>query len=139
MDEANRGSPRALQELRELLNKSPEIWEQLGDLTNHAEYAWRDLVSGDDKLMLECVKHYVDRLKGELAGPASSPVELLLAQQVVLTWMASRYAGIAAAKPGPSSLGEAKMRLKRAESAQRRHLASLKTLTEVRAYLTRKR
>lgn len=128
-----------MQELRELLNTSPEIWEQLGDLNKHVEYAWRDLVAGNDKLMLESVKRYVDRLKGELAGPAPTPIELLLAQQAALTWMASRYADIAAAHPGSMSMAEGKMRLRRAESAQRRHLASLKLLTELRAYTKPKR
>jgi len=139
VDRANAGSKTALDALRQLMNKCPEIWKEMGDLTKHAEIAWEALLAGDDRLLLESIKRFVERLKGELAGPAPSPVELLLAQQAALTWMASRYAEIAAARPGPSSLGEAKMRLKRAESAQRRHLASIKTLTELRAYSTRKR
>lgn len=139
VDRANGGSKSALDSLRQLMDKCPEIWQHVGNLTRHAEIAWTDLVAGGDHLMVETIKRYVERLKGELAGPAPTPIERLLADQAALTWLASRYAEIVSAKPGTSSLGEAKMRLKRAESAQRRHLASLKTLTELRAYSTRKK
>jgi hypothetical protein len=137
VDRANKGSKSALDCLRKLMNGCPEIWMQVGDLTRHAEFAWTDLVAGDDRLLLESIKRYVERLKGELAGPTPSPVERLLAEQAALTWLASRHAEIVAATSGTSSLGEAKVRFKRAESAQRRHLASLKALTELRVYSTR--
>jgi hypothetical protein len=138
VDHANQGSKSALAKLRELMNKCPEIWIHLGDLSKHAELAWTDLIAGGDHLIMESVKKYVERLKSELAGPEPSPIERLLAEQAALTWLASRQAEAAAAKPGPSSLGEAKMRLKRAESAQRRYLASLKALEELRAHNSRK-
>lgn len=139
VERANAGNRYCLDGLRALLNKSPEIWERLGDLARHAQYAWLDLVAGDDRLMFEAVKRYADRMKGELAGPTPTPVERLLAEQAVLTWLASRCAELASADPGPSTLAQIKIRLRRAESAQRRHLASLKTLTELRAHMRRKR
>jgi len=139
VDRANRGSKSALHCLRQLMNQCPEVWQEVGDLTRHAELAWTHLVGGDNKLVLEAVKRHVARMKGELAGPAPTPIERLLIEQVALSWLASRHAEIAAATPGTSSLGEAKVRLKRAESAQRRHLASLKTMTELRLYCTRQK
>jgi hypothetical protein len=134
---ANQGSPTALACLRQLLERCPEVWQEVGNLTRHAELAWTRLIGGDNKLVLEAVKRHVARMKGDLAGPAPTPVEQLLIEQVTLSWLASRFAEISAAAPGTSSLGEAKVRFKRVESAQRRHLASLKTLTELRAYCTR--
>jgi hypothetical protein len=138
VDRANNGSKSALDCLRKLLDQCPEVWKEVGDLSRHAELAWMDLNSGGDHLVLEAIRRHVARMKGELAGPAPTPVEQLLIEQVALTWLASRYAEMASAKPGPSSLGEAKVRLKRVESAQRRHLASIKTLTELRTYCTRR-
>jgi hypothetical protein len=137
VDRANQGSPTALACLRQLLERCPEVWQEVGDLSRHAELAWTHLIGGDNKLVLEAVKRHVARMKGELAGPAPTPIERLLIEQVALSWLASRYAEIAAATPGTSSLGEAKVRLKRAESAQRRFMTSIKTLTELRAYCTR--
>jgi hypothetical protein len=126
VERANAGNQYCLEGLRQLLADNPEIWQQVGDLARHCEFAWTDLIAGNDQLMLESIKHSIGRLKNELAGPNPPPIERLLVEQVVITWLASRYAEMAAAEPGPLSLGEARIKLKRAESAQRRHLASIK-------------
>jgi hypothetical protein len=139
VERANAGNPQCLRGLRKILDNSPEIWQAVGDLTRHAELAWTDLVGGGDHLVLEAVKRHLARMKEQLAGSEPTPVEQLLVEQVALSWLASRYADMASAKPGPSSLGEAKAQLRRSESAQRRRLAALKMLTELRAYLKRKR
>jgi hypothetical protein len=134
---ANNGSTSALDSLRQLMDRCPEVWQHVGDLTKHAELAWTDLMGGGNYLIMESVKRQVAYLKSELAGTNPTSLEKLLVEQAALTWLASRYAEMAAAKPGKSSLAEGKMMLKRAESTQRRHLASLKMLAELRVLSTR--
>jgi hypothetical protein len=52
-----------------------------------------------------------------------------------VTWLATQHADIEAACPPGASLGQAAFRLKRAESALRRHLSAVKTLTALRTLM----
>jgi hypothetical protein len=137
VDRANAGSKSALVSLRTLLDRCPEIWIQVGDLAQHAELNWLELISGGDHMMIESVKRQLTQLKTQLAGSAPTPLESLLVESVTTTWLAQKHAELGAAKSGTSSLGEANLRLRRAESAQKRHLASIKALAMLRALVPR--
>ncbi len=50
VEAANRGDKAALQQLRQALNKHPEVWQKVGDLAAHAEQTWTRLVA-DGKLL----------------------------------------------------------------------------------------
>lgn len=130
---ANAGNEACLAGLRQILDGSPEIWQTVGDLARHCELAWSDLTAGDDHLMVESIKRQVADMKVQLAGPTPSPLESILVDQAVCTWLATKHAEMDAAKPGRSGLGEASFKLKHCESAQKRHLAALKTLAMIRA------
>jgi hypothetical protein len=132
-DRANRGSEEALARLRRLLDDCPEIWDQVGDLARHAELAWLDLVAGADHLMLESIKRHIARMKDDLLGPHPTVMERLLVDQAVACYLSVRHAELALAAPGSCSPAQAAMRLRRAESAQRGYLATLKTLARLRA------
>ena len=133
-DRANGGDREALAEMRQMMDRSPEIWQHLGDLGQHSELALIDRISCENCLMVESVKRFVAHMKNDLAGPAPSAIERLMVQQVALTWLGSRNAELDLAKPGPVSLGEAKLRHKRAESAQRLYSQAFQALIDLRRY-----
>jgi hypothetical protein len=132
-DRANRGSEEALARLRRLFDDCPEIWEQVGDLARHAELAWLDLVADEDRLIHESVKRHIAKMKDRLAGPHPTPMEQLLVNQAVACYLAVQHAETSLSAPGSCSPAQAAMRLRRAESAQRRYLSTLKTLARLRA------
>jgi hypothetical protein len=130
---ANAGDAEAVQRLRRFLDLHPKIWRRAGDLAVIAEMAWTNLVVGGNLLMAESVKRRVEEMKGELAGPRPTALEKLLIDQVVVNWLAAQQAQIEAASMTGGSSAQAAFRLKRAESAQRRYLGAVKTLTTLRA------
>jgi hypothetical protein len=132
-DRANRGSEEALARLRQLLDDSPEIWQHVGDLARHAELAWIDLLTGADHLMLEAIKRHIARMKDDLLGPHPTPMERLLVDQAVACYLAVKHSETCLAAPGSTSPAQTSVRLRRAESAQRRYLGTLKTLARLRA------
>jgi hypothetical protein len=67
----------------------------------------------------------------ESSGPA--PPEELLAPEIGVTKLATDFTEAEAAQPVRGSLAATNFRLKQAESAQKHHLAAIKTLTLVRA------
>ncbi len=68
-----------------------------------------------------------------LEGDNPTPVERLLVGQVVTTWMEVQYAQLQAT----AGTAQSPRILRRAESAQKRHLAAIRSLTTVRALVPR--
>jgi hypothetical protein len=130
---ANDGDREALARLRQFLDLNPALWARAGDLTEAAERAWIELVVGTDQFAAESVRRRVAQLKAELQGPSPTRLEALLIDQISLTWLAAQHGEIQAASPAGGSLQQAAFRLRRAESAQRRHLTAIKTLATLRS------
>src|SRR5262249_25792114 len=96
---------------------------------------WTELMAGTNRLVAESVKRTLNKMKHELAGPRPTPLEKLLVDQVVVTWLAAMHGEAQAASPPGGSLEQAAFRLKRAESSQKRYLNSIKTLGLLRSAL----
>lgn len=135
VDRANDGDAEALVRLRKFLDSNPWLYRQAGDLTAQAEAAWAKRIGGKDNMAIESIRRVVADLKAGLNGPHPTPLEALLVDQVAVTWMAAQDAEMQAAASTAESLSRASFRLKRAESAQKRHLAAAKTLATLRHLL----
>jgi hypothetical protein len=131
---ADAGDGRALAGLRRFLDDHPEVWEHIGDLAARAERAWIEVIAGDDHLAVESYQRQVARMKADLNGPHATRTESLLVEQVVSCWLAMKYDEMAAALQGGSA-EQAGLRLRRAESTQRRYASALKLLVLLRAKL----
>jgi hypothetical protein len=130
---ANTGDRESLEALRLFLDDHPEIQETVGDLTRTAEASWLDLLVSDDTLGRESVRRQLEKLKSDLAGTHAAGLEKLLVDEIGVCFLANRHAEIMAAGPAGGSLAQAAFRLRRADSAQRRFLSSIKTLATLRA------
>jgi hypothetical protein len=71
-------------------------------------------------------------MKSDLAGEHPTRLEQMLVDQVVACWLELKYAEHVSASAASSSLEQAAFRLKRLESAQKRYLEAVKTLTTLR-------
>ena len=88
---------------------------------------------GKDVLAHESAQKQLANLKVSLSGSHPTPMEKLLVDQVAVCYLAERHAEVAAADTERHSLGQAVFNLKRAESAQRRYLNSIKMLALLRS------
>src|SRR5262249_51636526 len=73
--------------------------------------------------------------RAELGGPAPSPLERLLVERVVMTWLQTAYHDALAAQSAGAA--EARLRLihQQQSNSERRHLAAVKQLALVRKLL----
>jgi hypothetical protein len=99
--------------------------------------SWAELLGGDDPLSVEAVRRKAEQFRAELEGDNPTPLERLLAGQVISGWLEMSHAQIKLADPGGSTLGQAGFNLRRAEQAHKRYLAAVKTLATVRQLLPR--
>ncbi len=132
---ANAGDQRALSWLREFLDENPQVWRHAGNLARVAEQAWISLIANGDKLAEESIRRQLHEMQKTLRGGEAGLLETLLCDQVVATWLEMKYGEATAAEPEGMSVGQATLMLKRLESAQRRHLAAIKSLTQTRQLL----
>jgi hypothetical protein len=134
---ANSDDPDALVSLRRVLDNHADIWEIVGNLTKRVEVAFTDVITNGDRLQIESMQRYIQRLRSEHLGSDPSPVERLLVDRIVCTWLAAHHADLMAAQPGDGPLATA--RLRRAETTNRTHLLALQALVQMRRMLGGKR
>ena len=135
MERAEQGDEAALPELRVALDVNPWCWQRYGDLAQQSMAAWLQLVAGKNLLLLESAQRKAEQLRAELAGPAPSPLERLLIERIVATWLQVHYSDASYAQLKGTNPAQHTAALQRQNSAQQRYLQAVKALATVRKLL----
>ncbi|HTE19411.1 MAG TPA: hypothetical protein VK689_13635 [Armatimonadota bacterium] len=118
--------------VREAFALRPELWE-IYDLSRSVERTIIGTAAGENALRREALERKMDSLRAELEGPTPTPLEKLLVERVALCWLQANYEDIIDAQNRTGRTWTASLsQQKRAETAQRRFLAAVKTLATVR-------
>ena len=135
--QAARGGDRSvIPELRKMMGENPELAKNTGDLAAQSQIYWVDLVAGRDLYYRECLLRRVANLKQQLLAESNgSTIELMLVNQVISTWIQLHYYENQEALAAPDNIRVAEHRLKKIESAFKRHLKSLGSLASVKVLL----
>jgi len=128
---AQAGDATALPRIREILDKHTEIWKHAGDMSGWVERAWIAVIANNDPLVVESMNRTIAEMKAELQGESPTALERMLVNQVISCWLEVKYAESISAREN-LVLEQSAFRLKRLESAQRRHLIVIQTLTTLR-------
>jgi hypothetical protein len=134
-DRTQRGDLEALPRIRELLEDRPELWQSYGDVARHALSSWIKLIAGENLALEVSTTRKADSMRAEVAGPAPSPLELLLADRVVATWLQLAHAEVMLAQARDASLKLLIFAEKRLDGATRRHLTAIGALATLRRLL----
>ena len=96
LDRATRGDRASLPVVRAFLDDHPDLVERVGDLSRNTERAIIESVAKSDLVTGEAIRLAAEKLKAGIAGEATeSPLEKLLAQRIVLTWLQVSHADLA--------------------------------------------
>lgn len=135
---ADKGDVAALRELRCVYDTLPDLWREVGDLARQAEFAWIKASLGDQRSAREATERMAAELRRQLGGEDAPPLERLLAERAVVCWLQLNYVDtILAQRLGGDGLtrGQIEMYQEWLDRAQKRYLAALKTLAQVRRLL----
>jgi hypothetical protein len=135
---AMKGDPDSLAPLRQALEQYPPLLDLGGDLALKAQDKWIELIGGKDNLFSrETIRLRLAKLRGELLGPSPSMIERLLVDRIVLCSLQVHHAELRAANllEVGCNFQQWKAAQERQESAQRRYLAAIKALAQVRKLL----
>ncbi len=130
---AEAGDGDALKQLTpHLADKVEALIEAVG-LTTQVRSAITRRIGKHTRLVTQHVWQEESKLLAKtIAGPAPSPLEALLAEQVSITYMALRMAEFALEATGETSFKDAYWLQSRVDSANSRFLAAIRTLAQVR-------
>ena len=130
---ANAGEGAALVELRERCAGQPELRAGLGDLAAQAQAALIGAIAGPDAAVAEAVGREAAALRRALAGPDAPPLERLLVDRIAACWLQLHYAEARYAQHlGSLTMAQGEYHQRTIERAQRRYLAAIKALAQVR-------
>ena len=138
LERANAGDETVFPELKQAFDRNPELVAIFGDLVQHAEQALLSLVAGRNLAAKEAISRQSADLRARLLTEATSELEKLLVDRVVLCWVSSYFSDIDVThhlltKPGDSPATTAAER--RLGQANARFLAAVRTLATVRKLL----
>ena len=139
-EKAEDGDKEAKRELRAAVrSSSQEVIARISDTASSYRAMLAKTASGGDALRLEGLKAYMLQMEDNLLGENPTPLEALLAERIVSCWMLVEL--MEALTSAWFNRGEHKQRVspqfllqmvKIQDSANRRYLAAIKTLAQVR-------
>jgi hypothetical protein len=133
---AQAGDASALAALRDHVERAG-LWEQMGDLSWHAEEALLNAAVGNDPIAKEAMRSHLAQLRDELASHAMTPLERLLVNRLVLCWAAAHVADVAAQEKDRGADSQGPHFQRRLDGAHKRFLAAAKQLALVTKLLRR--
>ena len=135
MEKAKGGDEQAAFDLRKVLDESPDLaWRFIKGPAKMAESALIDEFTKDEDLSAkELLKHQLESMRIEVAGENPSPLERLLAERVVATWLQVQlFDAYYAFGMQSGTIRQDEFRQKRLDRAHKRHLSAIRTLAQVR-------
>ncbi len=129
------GDREVLPAIREMLNQSPSLLQQVSTLATQLEQTWIKTLAGDDLVTREVLTRQVDMLKATLAGPHPSPLETLLIERIATCFLALHHAEFRTTKRLRHSRVLSTSEENRLDKVQKRYLDSVKSLAQVRKLL----
>ncbi|VTR91696.1 Marine sediment metagenome DNA, contig: S01H1_S39905 (Fragment) OS=marine sediment metagenome GN=S01H1_80896 PE=4 SV=1 [Gemmata massiliana] len=129
---AQQGDTTALANVREALKK-PGVPDLLrGNVAREALSALVNAYAGTNPVAREAVLCKLDEMRLELSGPNPSSLEKFLVERVLATWLHLHTIEAAYASKESMSLAQGQYYQKTMTAAQKRYLAAIKGLAEVR-------
>lgn len=132
---AEKGDKKAVPAIREILDESPDLAWRLMNLSKLAESQFIEKMTREKDLAAkEATKHQLQSMRAEIAGENASPMERLLAERVVITWLQLQlYEGIYASSIFKSmTIAQCNYYQKRIDQAHGRYLSAIRTLAQIR-------
>jgi len=131
---ANLGDQAAITGLRAVLDGTPALWDQVGDLGRQAELALVRTAAGSNAVAKEAITRRLDAVRRDAAGLNPTALERLLADRVAIGWLSLAVAEGTYHQALERGVGASddEFHQRRVERAQRRYLAAIKALAQVR-------
>ena len=129
---AQHGDETAVTALREVL-KNPAYVDALGgNLAEQTQLALIDKYSGTNLLVKESLRRKLELMRAELAGPAPSALERLMADRIAACWLHLHHLEAIYIGKDSMALELATFYQRSISAAQKRYLSAIRALAQIR-------
>ena len=139
LGKAERGDEDAVPEIRQILDERPDLAWQFVDIAQVTEDTLIEKMTGEEDLAVkEIMRCQLKAMREEIAGEKPSPLERLLAERVVATWLQIQlFEGLYASGMSKRSMtiAQGSYHQKRLDQTYRRHLSAIRALAQIRKLL----
>jgi hypothetical protein len=134
---AEKGEEDAVPEIRQILDEHPDLARRYVDVAHVAEDALiEEMTKEGDLAAKELIRCQLESMREQIAGTNSSPLERLLSERVVLTWLEIQlFQALYAKNMRKLTIPQAEHHQKRLDRAHRRHLSAIRELAQIRKLL----
>jgi hypothetical protein len=138
LERASQGDMKVLPKLKKAFDDHPELAERFGDLVRHAQDSLLTLVAGSCLTAREAIARQASALRERLMKTATSELEKLLVDRVVISWIEVYHGDISLAQHLLQVSGAAKTvqaAQQRLDRAHARYLSAIKALATIQKLL----
>jgi hypothetical protein len=136
IEAAHDGDETALAAIEGVLKEFPDFARFFANLADKVERSYIERVTGGRPIEEKALPVRLETMRGEIAGPAASPLERLLAERIVACWLELHYANLLYMQELPNlTLKQDDYYQKRLDRLNKRYLAAIKTMAQVRKHL----
>jgi len=135
VEKAGKGDKKPLPEIRTILKESPELAWRLMDVSRVAEWRYTEIMLKEEDFGLkEVLRSQLAAMREEIAGDNPSPLERLLSETIVLTWLQIQlFEDLYASSMAKSmTIAQGNYKQKTIDRAYKRHLSAIRTLAQIR-------
>jgi hypothetical protein len=137
---AEKGQEDAVPEIRQILNEHPDLAWRFVDVAQIAEDALIEKMTREEDLATkEILRCQLEAMREEIAGENPSPLERLLAERIVATWLQIQlFEGLytsGMSKKSSMTIAQGSFHQKRLDQTYRRHLSAIRALAQMRKLL----
>src|SRR3712207_5099063 len=137
---AEQGQEDAVPEIRQILNEHPDLAWRFVDVAQFAEDALIERMTREEDLATkEIMRCQLEVMREEIAGEDPSPLERLLAERIVATWLQIQlFEGLytsGMSKNSSMTIAQGSFHQKRLDQTYRRHLSAIRALAQMRKLL----
>jgi hypothetical protein len=129
---AKSGDRAALPRLRQYLSANPTLWKGPGNVALQAQAAWINLIAGPNLHFRECVARQINEMKQDLAGPSPSPLEAMLIERLITSWLQLGYLEAREAQVDEKSEKWFALKMQRQALAERQFRGAMHALVTLR-------
>ena len=134
VNKAQKGDKKAVPAIRQILQQSPDLAWRFTNVGRVAEWSLIEKITKEKDLASKQMMGFqLESMREEVAGSSPSPLERLLAERVVASWLQVQlFEGLYIQNLGTLTLKQAEYYQKRLDRAHRRQLSAIKTLAQIR-------
>jgi hypothetical protein len=135
---AEKGKEAAVPEIRQILSEHPDLAWRFVDVAQFAEDTLIEkMTKQGDLATREIIRCQLEAMSDEIAGENPSPLERLLTERIVATWLQIQlFEGLYASGMFKSmTIAQGSYHQKRLDQTYRRHLSAIRALAQIRKLL----